>query len=127
MEPNTTPLSPAPEAPAPAAATPPPASVIPPSPVITPPPAPKARGSIGGMIAILIILIAVVVGALYVWGERISKMPQTAEQEIESLDAQGDSTEPADIKADLEAESPDSFDADFDAAFDDLDKAFDEQ
>lgn len=86
--------------------------------------APKAPPSYGGLFAIIIILVAIVIGALYFWGERIAKQPANPDP-VESLETQSDSTEPAAIQADLEAQSPDSFGADMDAAFGQMDAAFD--
>jgi uncharacterized protein HemX len=84
----------------------------------------KSNPSYGGLLAILIILIAIVVGALYFWGERVALEPQTMEESLENLETQGESTEPADIQADLNAETPDEFDTNFDGAFTELDAAF---
>jgi|CXWL01.1.fsa_nt_gi uncharacterized protein HemX len=87
----------------------------------------KNKPSYGGLLAILIILIAIVVGALYFWGERVAQEPQTAEESLGALEAQGDSTDPNDIEADLQAETPDEFDTNFDGAFGELDAAFEAQ
>ncbi len=92
------------------------------TPTPQPTPAPKAPPSYGGLFAIIIILVAIVIGALYFWGERIAKQP-TPPNPVESLETQSNSSEPADIQADLEAESPDSFGADMDAAFTEIEAA----
>ena len=84
----------------------------------------KSKPSYGGLLAILIILIAIVVGALYFWGERIAQEPQTPEKSLEALEGQSDSNEPSAIQADLEAETPEKFDTNFDDAFTELDAAF---
>lgn len=98
---------------------------VPPS-TTTPEPV-KTKGSLGGLIAVLVILVLIVLGALYFWGERVSKEMDNTDTQIENLDTQGDSTEPSDIEADLNAQSPDEFDSDYDAAFTELDAAFDAQ
>lgn len=90
-------------------------------------PTPQKGGSLGGIIAILVILILVVVGALYFWGERVSQSPEATEAQIEGLQEQGDSTNPSEIEADLDAQSPDEFDAELDAAMGELDAAFEAQ
>ncbi len=86
----------------------------------------KGKPSYGGLLAVLIILIAIVVGAFYFWGERVSQESQML-NDLESLETQGESTEATAIQADLDATSPDEFDAEFDAAFNELDAAFDEE
>lgn len=92
---------------------------------ITPSVEPKKPSSFGGTIAIVLILVLVVVGALYLWGERIAKAPASPEEQIETLQEQSSSTEPAAIQADLEAQSPEDFEAELDAAFTEIDAAFD--
>lgn len=89
------------------------------------PPAPvKPRGSMGGMLAIVLILIIIVVGALYFWGQRIAESPNTGKDAVGELETQSSSTEPSAIEADLEAETPEEFNADIDSAFDELDASF---
>lgn len=88
-------------------------------------PEPKKGGSLGGIIAILVILVLIVVGALYFWGERVSQSPSPTDTQVETLQEQGDSTDPNDIEADLDAQSPDEFEAELDAAMNELDASFD--
>lgn len=50
---------------------------------VTPPAAPllpKQKSSYGALIAIIVILAMVVIGALYTWGARISEEPQPLPQ-----------------------------------------------
>lgn len=92
-------------------------------------PAPK-KTSPGGIIAIIVILVLIVIGAFYAWGERISKdtnLSPEEEQILENLDEQSNSTDPAAIEADLEAQSSEDFDAEMDAAFAEMDAAFEAQ
>ncbi|MEK9160947.1 MAG: hypothetical protein AAB440_02850 [Patescibacteria group bacterium] len=86
---------------------------------------PAAKPANGPVVALLIILLLIVAGAAYVWMNQV-QVP-TTEEGAASLETQGESTEPADIEADLNAESPDEFSEDFDAAFTELDAAFDAQ
>ncbi len=89
--------------------------------------APKQKGSMGGLLAIILILIIIVVGALYFWGQRIAESPKTPEDVVSDLETQSSSTDPSAIEADLNAETPEQFNADVDAAFDELDASFDAQ
>ena len=73
---STTPASVTPDVsvpsmPAPADTSIPPIAAIPP--VIPSTPAPKKSGSWGTVIAIVLILAVVVVGAFYAWGKRIAE------------------------------------------------------
>lgn len=88
---------------------------------------PKRKPSYGGLFAIIIVLVAIVIAAFYFWGERIAETPQTPEQELQNLQMQSTSTDAAAIESDLSAESPDSFEDDFDKAFSDFEASFDAQ
>lgn len=99
-----------------------------PAPVNAPvtPPSTK-RASYGGIAAIVLILALIIVGAFYVWGERIATHGNLspAEQEmLKDLETQGESSDASAIEADLAAENPDEFNEDFDAAYAELDAAF---
>lgn len=99
------------------------------TPVAQTPVSPK-KSSWGGILAIIVILILIVVGAFYAWGERIVKdddLSPEEEQILEDLENQDSSTDPAAIEADLQAQSAEDFDKDFDAAFNELDASFDAQ
>ena len=54
-----------------------------PQPVLTV--APKKKSSIGGVIAIIVILGLIVLGALYAWGERVSKDANLSPEEEQIL------------------------------------------
>ena len=82
---------------------------------------PAAKPANGPTVALLIILILIVAGAAYVWMNEKSANP---DENAATLETQSESTEPADIESDLNAESPDEFSEDFDAAFTELDAAF---
>ena len=90
------------------------------------PQAPKPAPSYGGILAIVLVLALIVVGAFYVWGERISENGLTPEEQeyVENLEAQGDSTEPSDIEGDLEAQSNEDFERELDEAYAELDASF---
>lgn len=90
------------------------------------PEAPKPAPSYGGILAIVLVLALIVVGAFYVWGERISETGLTEQEQeyVESLEAQGDSTEPSDIESDLDAQSTEDFERELDEAYAELDASF---
>lgn len=72
--------------------------------------------AIGGLIVVLAVIAG---GAYYLSSATLN--PEGAEERVEALETQGESTEPEAIEADLAAEDPDQFDEDFDAAFAELD------
>lgn len=88
------------------------------------PSASKQKSSAGALIALAIIVIALIGAAFFFLNERVSQTETTG---VSSLEEQGTSTEPGDIEADLSAKSPDSFDADLDAAFYELETSVDSQ
>lgn len=99
------------------------------NPMPTTPEAPK-KAPVGGIIAIVLVLILIVLGALYAWGERIAENGELSPEEaqmLQELEAQGNSTDPDAIQADLSAESSEEFDAELDAAFQEMDAAFEAQ
>jgi hypothetical protein len=91
----------------------------------TPAPAPspmtpggeKPKTSYGAVIGLLIIVAAIVIGALYFLKERVGDDMYT---NPEDLSTQGTSTAPEDIEADLNAQSSDDFDREIDQAFVDM-------
>lgn len=95
------------------------------TPVIVPPPAPKT--SYGALIAIVIITVAIALGAYYLFTMRVDELVRITEEQqatIAALDAQSESTEPEAIEADLAAESPEEFDQEMERAFAALEAAF---
>lgn len=82
-----------------------------PAPVTPPPP----RTSWGILIALVLIVAAIVAGALFALNKRAAMDP---------LREQGTTTDPAQIEGDLEAHSPEDFDRELDEAFVELDAAF---
>lgn len=87
-------------------------------------PTPKVKSSVGALIALVIVVLALVAGAVFFLKERVM---HGTEEDISTLQEQGTSTDPTAIEADLSSESPDTFDADLDAAFNELDASFDGQ
>lgn len=75
----------------------------------------SSRSSWGVLAALIVILAAVVSGALFLFKERTS---------IAQLETQGTTTDPAAIENDLNAQSPDDFDRELDEAFVEMDAAF---
>ncbi len=97
---------------------------------VAPTPVSPKKSSWGGILAIIVILILIVVGAFYAWGERIAKdgdLSPEEEQILEDLENQGSSTDPSSIEADLQAQSSEKFDENFDEAFNELDASFEAQ
>lgn len=80
----------------------------------------KANTSWSMVLGLILVIALVVVGAFYFWGKRVSETEMNA-RAIEALQDQSDSTEAEAIQADLEAQSPDEFDAELDQAFAELD------
>lgn len=92
------------------------------APVSPTPEAPKT--SYGALIGLVIVVVAIALAALYFLKERVDESVYTQDSRAESLAEQGTSTDPQDIQADLEAESPEEFDEELDKAFVELDAAF---
>ncbi len=76
------------------------------------PPQTNGNGSAGSLIAIIVVLALVIVGALFFW-QRSDDSPETAgtEESMESITTQSDSDATTDIEADLNATDIDSLDA----------------
>ena len=87
------------------------------------PAVPRQGSSMGILIALVIIVGAVVVGAYYTWNSRIHDRVMAEAAALRELDTMSESTVPEAIEADLAAETPDEFDAELDAAFAELDAA----
>jgi hypothetical protein len=92
----------------------------------TPAPAPmpeeaKPKTSYGAIVGLLIIVAAIVVGALYFLKERVGDDVYTTDPA--ALVEQGTSTDPDAIQADLDARSSDDFDREIDQAFVEMDAA----
>jgi predicted negative regulator of RcsB-dependent stress response len=77
----------------------------------------------GILVALIIIVGAVVVGAYYTWNSRVHDRVIAEAAALRELDTMSESTVPEAIEADLAAETPDEFDAELDAAFAELDAA----
>ena len=82
--------------------------------------APKHGGAMGPMIGIVVVIVVLLIGGLYLWGAQLNKeaLEFSADEERAPLDlesATNESTDPADIEADLDNFNVDTFDADIDA------------
>lgn len=96
------------------------------NPIVAPAPepvAPEPKTSYGALIALLVIVLLIAGGAMYFLQARIMGT-DAMHADPSTLTEQGDSTEPDAIEGDLSAESPDEFDAELEAAFDELDASF---
>ena len=71
---------------------------------------PEHHGSSGSIIAAIVILAVIIVGALYFWGQRGVNDMGTNET-VEEINTQSDSDAAAAIEADLDATDLDSLDA----------------
>src|SRR3989344_5850852 len=91
---------------------------VPPPPPGTPPVMGAAKGSYGAVIAIVVIVAIVIVGAFYVWGEKISGDRYSPENTgaSEAGPTLSDSNDLGDIEADLAATSLVGADAGLSAA-----------
>lgn len=90
----------------------------------SPPPPKKPQTSYGVLLGLVIIVAAIAGGALYFLNERVLENAALKQNAlIETLDAQGTSTEPSAIETDLSAQTPEDFDAEIDAAFGEIDTA----
>lgn len=93
-------------------------------------PEPPKKSPMAGIIAIVLVLILIILGALYAWGERIAEYGDLSPEEaqlVNELEQQSNSTDPEAIQADLSAESSAEFDSELDAAFQEMDAAFETQ
>jgi hypothetical protein len=79
----------------------------------------KNEGSLGPIVGTIIILLVIILGGLYFWGERVKRMntiprdvstEEQTDQDIESITTQSSSDATADIEADLNATDVDSID-----------------
>lgn len=77
----------------------------------------KPRTSWVAIASLVVVALLIAGGAIYLK----SAMPEPTVVTPEALQEQSDSTEPEAIGADLEAQSPDQFDAEFDQAMAELD------
>lgn len=95
-------------------------------PASTPTPAlePTPKPTYGGVVALIIIVLIIALGAFYLLDARLeqNESPKDAEA-IETLGEQSNSTDAASIESDLEAQTPDDFDKELDEAFLELDAA----
>jgi hypothetical protein len=83
--------------------------------------APKVRTSYGALIGLLVIVAAIVLGALYFLKERVD-MGISSDPAAQSA-----STEPEAIEADLEAQTADDFDQEIEQAFVEMEAAIEAQ
>lgn len=73
----------------------------------------RPAGSTGSVVATIVILAVLIVGAVYFWGQRTEMSEQEA---LDSINAQNQSDDTASIEADLDATDVDSVDYDLDEA-----------
>ena len=106
MEPNQTPVTPAPSEPVAVE--------------------PAAKTSYGALAGLVIVVLAIAGASMYFLSTRVGD-GYVMSADVESLTSQSDSTDEAAIESDLTAESPDSFDKDLDAAYGELDASFEAQ
>jgi uncharacterized protein HemX len=101
------------------------------TPIMTPPePAalePKAKTSYSALLGLIVITVAILGAAYYLFSTRLAETSLMQDAAVESLDTQSDSTEPGAIESDLAAESPDDFDKEMDEAFAEFEASFEGQ
>lgn len=88
--------------------------------------APEPKTSYGALIGLLVVVAVVVTGALYFLNQRVDKNVYIEDSRVETITEQSDSTDPALIEADLKAQTAEDFDKEIDAAFVELEAAFQE-
>lgn len=62
---------------------------------------PERNGKTGGVIATIVVLAVIIIGALYFWGQRAGE--SISDKTLESINAQSSSDETVNIEADLNA------------------------
>ena len=86
---------------------------------------PEHESKVGPIVGIIIVIIVLVIGALYFWGERLNKTESDSSQSISAevgdpavgaLEKQSTSDELSSIEQDLNATAIDGLDADFQQA-----------
>lgn len=77
----------------------------------------ESGGSAGPVVATIIILAVIVLGALYFWDQRDAVEEEVnVEATVETIETQDESDETSSIEADLEATDVESLDAEFNAS-----------
>jgi hypothetical protein len=86
---------------------------------------PASKPTYGGVVALIVIVLVIALGAFYLLDKRLggNEAPEEAKT-IETLGEQSDATDTASIETDLEAQTPEDFDRELDDAFKELDAAF---
>ena len=76
----------------------------------------EKNGGAGPIIAVIIILALVILGALYFWGERKDRDELLSDDTLEAIEMQSDSDETNSIEADLDATDVDNLDSEINAS-----------
>ncbi|MEK7176967.1 MAG: hypothetical protein AAB719_01595 [Patescibacteria group bacterium] len=76
----------------------------------------EKNGGAGPIIAVIIILALVILGALYFWGERNDRDELLNDDALEAIEMQSTSDETDSIEADLDATDVDSLDSEINAS-----------
>lgn len=92
-------------------------------PTLSPASSPTQGTSMGVLLALIMVVGIVVVGAYYVWSAKMHDRVMAEAAALRELETQSESIAPEAIEADLAAETPDEFSAELDAAFAELDAA----
>lgn len=86
-----------------------------------------------GMLLTILAIVVVIAAGLYAWQmympitQNDEMMPAPAESmSVDSIESQGNSTEPSAIESDVDAQSAEDFDREIDSAFVEFDAAFQE-
>ncbi len=74
------------------------------------------HGNVGSLVAVIVILAAVIIGALYFWNQRAGVEVMDNTLETETIPAQSTSDATADIDADLNSTDVDNIDAGLNAS-----------
>lgn len=76
----------------------------------------EGGGSVGLIVGIIVILVIIVLGGLYFWGQRTSDNAIKTDETVESINIQSESDDTASIEADLDATNVDNLDGELNAS-----------
>lgn len=76
----------------------------------------EKNGGAGPIIAVIIILALVILGALYFWGERKDRDEVIDDSALDAIETQSSSDETDSIEADLDATDVDNLDSEINAS-----------
>ena len=76
----------------------------------------EGGGSLGPIIGGIVILVIIILGGLYFWGQRVNDSDAVIDGSVESINMQSDSDAAAAIEADLDATDVENLDSEINAS-----------